>query len=308
MSEFYNGNRLVKKAGIQVNFTPEQILELEKCSEDVIYFINNYCKIITLDDGLELFNTFPYQDRMVESFHENRFTICLLPRQMGKSTICAAYLLHYVLFNPEVYVGILANKAAVSREILSRFQRMYEHLPFWMQIGVKEWAKGHVTFENDSKIIAAATSSSSIRGFAFNIIMLDEFAHVEQQEEFWQSTYPVISSGAKSKVIITSTPNGLDLFYNIYTLAEKGRNQFVPIRVHWSEHPKRDNKWKESEIENIGHDRFQQEFECLGGDTNVTIRIDEKIYQTNLETLFHINTLKEKGDIQGVYNLLDNQS
>jgi hypothetical protein len=256
----YNGNSLVKKAGILHEFAPDQIKELYKCSTDIVYFVSNYCKIITLDKGLQLFNPFEYQIRMLDTFDKNRFIINLLPRQMGKSTVVAAYLLHYAMFNAEKTIGILANKAATSREILSRIQRMYEHLPMWMQLGVKEWNKGSMILANDSRILAAATSSDSIRGLSLNIIYLDEFAHVNQQVEFWESTYPVISSGDESKVIITSTPNGMDLFYKIYSDAEEGNNNFVPIKVHWSEHPKRDEKWKEETLKNIGYEQFRQEF------------------------------------------------
>lgn len=258
----YNGNSLVKKAGIEHEFTPEQVKELYKCSVDVIYFVSNYCKIITLDSGLQLFKPFQYQERMLKTFDEKRFIINLLPRQMGKSTVVAAYLLHYAMFNAEKTIGILANKAATSREILSRIQRMYEHLPMWMQLGVKEWNKGSMILANDSKILAAATSSDSVRGLSLNIIYLDEFAHVNQQIEFFESTYPVISSGENSKVIITSTPNGMELFYKIYKEAEEGVNNFTPVRVHWSEHPRRDEKWKAETLKNIGIEQFKQEFSC----------------------------------------------
>lgn len=301
----YNGNSLVKKAGIQHEFTPEQIKELMKCSEDIVYFVSTYCKIITLDKGLQLFKPFEYQKRMLKTFDENRFIINLLPRQMGKSTIVAAYLLHYAMFNAEKYIGILANKAATSREILSRIQRMYEHLPMWMQLGVKEWNKGSMILANDSKILAAATSSDSIRGLSLNVIYLDEFSHVGQQIEFWESTYPVISSGEESKVIITSTPNGMELFYKIYKEAEEGKNNFVPIKVHWSEHPKRNESWKEETLKNIGIEQFKQEFSCLTGDTIVTVTINDKIYQMNLEILYLINKdIEETGGIN-VHNLLN---
>ena len=273
----YNGNSLVKKAGVQHEFTPEQVQELVKCSNDIVYFVSNYCKIITLDGGLQLFKPFEFQERMLETFDENRFVVNLLPRQMGKSTTCGAYLLHYVMFNESKTVGILANKAATSREILSRVQRMYEHLPMWMQLGVKEWNKGSMILANDSKILAAATSSDSIRGLSLNVIMLDEFAHVNQQMDFWESTYPVISSGEKSKVIITSTPNGLDLFYKIFKEAEEGNNNFVPIKVHWSEHPKRDEKWKEETLKNIGLEQFAQEFDCEFQGSSSTLISGEKL-------------------------------
>jgi hypothetical protein len=258
----YRGNQNLKKSGISIEWTEDRILELKRCTEDPIHFIANYCKIVTLDHGLKLFEPFEYQKRMVDAFQNNRFVVNLLPRQMGKSTIVAAYILWYACFNKNKFIGLLANKAAVSREILSRIQRMYEHLPFWLQPGLKEWNKGTISLENGTTIMAAATSSDSIRGFSLNLLYLDEFAHVEQQSAFWESTYPVISAGEDSKVIITSTPNGLDLFYRIFSDAEKGKNNFKAVSVHWSEHPKRDEKWKEETLKNIGLLQFDQEFGC----------------------------------------------
>jgi len=261
MSTYYNGNINVKKIGVQQNFTPEQLEEFIKCKNDIVYFVKKYCKVITLDHGLQLLDLYDYQEKMIKAYHEKRFVINLLPRQMGKSTAVAAYLMHYVIFNSEKTIGILANKAATAREILSRIKRMYENLPFWMQPGVKTWNKGDIELGNGSIILASSTSSDSIRGFSMNVIFLDEFAHVDHQVEFWESTYPVISSGEESKVIITSTPNGMDLFYKIYNEAEQGTNDFHPIKVHWSEHPKRDEKWKETTLKNIGEEQFRQEFD-----------------------------------------------
>lgn len=262
MSEFYNGNPNILKVNIRQEFTKEQIDELIKCNGDPVYFARNYCKIITLDHGLQLLDLYDYQVRMINEFSSRRFVVNLLPRQMGKTTVVAAFILHYVIFNPEKAVGILANKASVAREILARIKRMYEYLPKWMQPGIKTWNKGDIELGNDSKIIAESTSNDSVRGFSFNFMYLDEFAHVEHQAEFWESTYPVISSGDSSKLIITSTPKGLELFYKIFNEAEKGLNEFHPISVHWSEHPKRDEKWKELTLKNMGELAFSQEYLC----------------------------------------------
>lgn len=280
----YLGNPLIKRAGIEHEFTPEQAKEIYKCASDAVYFVSNYCKIVTLDKGLQLFKPFEYQVKMLETFHNKRFVINLLPRQMGKSTVVAAYLLHYAMFNAEKQIGILANKAATSREILSRVQRMYESLPLWLQLGVKEWNKGSMILDNGSKILAAATSSDSIRGLSLNIIYLDEFAHVDQQTEFWESTYPVISSGEKSKVIITSTPNGMELFYKIYKEAEEGKNNFTPIKVHWSEHPKRNEEWKEETLRNIGIEQFRQEFEVEFMGSSGTLVSGSKLKELSYST------------------------
>lgn len=275
----YNGNSFVKKAGVEHSFTKDQLEEYVRCSEDIVYFVKNYCKIITLDHGLQYFDPFPYQEKMLKVFSQERFVINLLPRQMGKSTVVAAYLLHYAIFTPDKSVGILANKAATSREILSRIQRMYENLPLWLQPGVKEWNKGSMVLGNGSWLMAAATSSDSIRGFSFNVIYLDEFAHVDQQVEFWESTYPVVSSGNTSKVLITSTPNGLDLFYKIYTEAEDGKNNFYPIKVNWWEHPARDDEWKRITLSNIGLEQFKQEYENAFLGSSGTLIDGEKLAQ-----------------------------
>jgi len=264
----YNGNRNLKKSGVSINLTAELIDEYIKCRDDVVYFVENYCKIVSKDDGLIPFKPYSFQKTILDTIHANRFVINMLPRQMGKTTVVAAYLLHYLIFNSHKEIGILANKGATAREILSRIKMMYEHLPLWIQPGVDEWAKSYITCGNGSRIIAESTSSDSVRGFSFNIVYLDEFAHVDGQDEFFESTYPVISSGDTTKIIITSTPNGRELFYKIYTEAKEGVNGFVPIRVHWNEHPKRDENWKNITLGNIGPKRFRQEFECefLGSD------------------------------------------
>lgn len=289
----YNGNRLIKKSGVVHEFTKEQIQEYIKCSKDIAYFVKNYCKIITLDHGMQLFAPYDYQVKMMNAFDENRFTVCLLPRQMGKTTCAAAYLLHYAIFNADKSIGILANKAAVAREILNRLQRMYENLPLWLQPGVKEWNKGSMVLDNESVIMAAATSSDSVRGFSFNCLFLDEFAHVDNQIVFWESTYPVVSSGSESKVIICSTPNGLDLFYKIYSEAEQKINNFVPLKVNWWEHPKRDEEWKETTLKNIGYEQFKQEYENEFMGSSGTL-----IDGSKLKVLTHKNPVIEQSDIK----------
>ena len=201
---------------------------------------------------------------MVQRFHENRFNIAKLPRQTGKSTTVVSYLLHYIIFNDNVNIGILANKASTSRELLSRLQLAYENLPRWMQHGILAWNKGNVELENGSKILAASTSSSAVRGMSFNIIFLDEFAFVPNHiaEQFFSSVYPTISSGKSTKVIIISTPNGMNMFYKLWHDAELGRNEYTTTEVHWSQVPGRDAKWKEQTIANTSQRQFTQEFEC----------------------------------------------
>ena len=260
----YLGNPNLKKANVAVNFTLDQVKEYVRCKEDPIYFARNYIKIVSLDHGLVPFKLYDFQEDLVRSFHEKRFTICKMPRQTGKSTTCVAFLLHYLVFNDNVNVGILANKAATAREILGRLQIAYENLPSWMQHGIVSWNKGSVELENGSKILAASTSASAVRGMSFNIIFLDEFAFVQNNiaEQFFASVYPTITSGKSTKVIIVSTPHGMNHFYRMWHDAERGINEYNPIEVHWSQVPGRDSKWKEQTIKNTSAEQFKVEFEC----------------------------------------------
>jgi len=263
-TDIYLGNPNLKKANIAQNFTPEQVEEFVKCSQDPVYFIKNYIQIISLDKGLIPFELYPFQADMVTKFHENRFNIAKLPRQSGKSTVVTAYLLWYSLFNDNVNIAILANKAATAREMLQRLQLSYENLPKWMQQGVVNWNRGSLELENGSKIMAASTSASAVRGMSFNIIFLDEFAFIPTHiaDEFFSSVYPTISSGKSTKVIIISTPKGMNMFYKLWHDAELGRNEYVTTDVHWSEVPGRDDDWKEQTIRNTSPEQFNQEFEC----------------------------------------------
>jgi hypothetical protein len=260
----YLGNPNLKKGHTKSRFSKQQIQEVLHCLDDPKYFIENYLKIVTIDKGLVPFEMYDFQKNMVDTFHENRFTICKLPRQSGKSTIIVSYLLHYVLFNDNVNVAILANKSSTARDLLGRLQLAYEHLPKWMQQGVLNWNKGSIELENGSRIVAASTSSSAVRGSTFNIIFLDEFAYVPNNiaEEFFSSVYPTISSGQSSKVMIVSTPHGMNMFYKMWMDATNKKNDYVPTEVHWSEVPGRDEAWKEQTIRNTSLEQFQTEFEC----------------------------------------------
>jgi len=265
MSEnHYLGNPLLKKSNVPVNWTKENILEYQKCMEDPIYFIKNYIKIVSLDEGLVPFRLYDFQENIVETIHNDRFTICKMPRQSGKSTTMVSYILHYVLFNPNMNVAILANKAATARDILGRLQLAYVNLPKWLQQGVVSWNKGSVDLENGSRVVASSTSSSAVRGGSFNMIFLDEFAFVPTNvaEDFFSSVYPTISSGKSTKVIIVSTPNGMNLFYKLWVDAENKRNSYNIVDVHWSQVPGRDDKWKNETIANTSEEQFKREFEC----------------------------------------------
>ena len=260
----YLGNPNLKKANTEIEFTEEQISEFIKCREDPVYFAKNYIKIINVDEGLVGFDMWPFQEKLISRFHENRFNICMMPRQTGKSTTSVAYLLHYVVFNDSVNVGILANKAATARELLGRLQLAYENLPKWMQQGVLAWNRGSLELENGSKILAASTSASAVRGMSFNILFLDEFAFVPNHiaDSFFASVYPTITSGKSTKVIMVSTPHGMNHFYRMWHDAERKQNEYVPTSVHWSEVPGRDEKWREQTIANTSEQQFKVEFEC----------------------------------------------
>jgi hypothetical protein len=263
--QYYLGNPLLKKANTKIEFTEEQVLEWIKCSEDPAYFAKNYIKIVTLDRGLSDFDMYPFQEKMIKTFHNSRFTICKLPRQSGKSTIVVSYLLHYAIFNDNTNIAILANKASTARDLLDRLQTGYENLPKWLQQGVISWNKGSMELENKSKITAASTSASSIRGGTYNIIFLDEFAFVPNTvaDNFFSSVYPVITSGKSSKVIVVSTPYGMNHFYRLWDDAQTGKNEYVPIEVHWTDVPGRDDEFKRSTIANTSESQWRQEFECL---------------------------------------------
>ena len=262
--EIYLGNPLLKKANVKIDFTKEQIAEYIKCKEDPVYFTKNYVQIVSLDEGLVPFKMWDFQEELIRKFHRNRFNIAKLPRQTGKSTTVVSYLLPYILFNDNVNIGILANKASTARDLLARLATAYENLPKWIQQGVVVWNKGNIELENGSKILAASTSASAVRGMSFNIIFLDEFAFVPNHiaDSFFASVYPTITSGKSTKVIIISTPQGMNHFYKMWMDAVSGRNGYTYHEVHWSQVPGRDQKWKEETIKNTSQRQFTQEFEC----------------------------------------------
>ena len=288
----YLGNPNLKKANTPIEFTEEQIREFLRCKDDPVYFSRNYVKIVSLDEGLVPFKPYDFQEKLIRRFHENRFNICKMPRQTGKSTTCVSYLLHYLIFNDSVNIGILANKAATARELLGRLATAYENLPKWMQQGIIAWNKGNIELENGSKILAASTSASAVRGMSFNILFLDEFAFVPNHiaDSFFASVYPTITSGKITKVIMVSTPHGMNHFYRYWHDAEKGKNEYIPTDVHWSEVPGRDEKWKRQTIANTSEQQFKIEFECefLGS-------VDTLIAPSKLRTLVYENPQSNAG-------------
>jgi len=259
----YLGNPKLKRAGVQVEYTNDQLIEITRCIKDPVYFIKNYVKIVNVDLGLIPFDMWDFQVEMVRGFHSQRFSIAKMPRQVGKTTTTASYMLWAVLFSDDYKIAILANKGDLARDILGRIKYSYEYLPLWMQQGIMEWNKGNIVLENGSEISAYATNASGVRGGTYNLVFLDEFAFVPQNiaAEFFTSTYPVISSGKTTKVIIVSTPHGLNQFYKMWTDAVEQRSLYVPFEVHWSMVPGRDATWREETIRNTSEEQFRQEFE-----------------------------------------------
>ena len=261
MNDTYLGNSNIKRDGVIHNFSKNEILEYTRCLKDPGYFASHYCKIIHVDRGLVPFELYPYQKQMFDHFTDNRFSIVLACRQSGKSISSVAYLLWYAVFHPEKVIAILANKGATAQEMLGRVTLMLEHLPFFLQPGCKALNKRSIEFSNNSRIVSAATSGSSIRGMSVNLLYLDEFAFVENAAEFYTSTYPVVSSGKDTKVIITSTANGIgNQFEKIWTGAVQEVNEYKSFRVDWWDVPGRDEEWKTQTVANTSQLQFDQEF------------------------------------------------
>jgi hypothetical protein len=304
-TNFYNANPNLKSIGVQISYTPEKLQEFLKCQEDPIYFIKKYIKIISLDHGIVPFILYDYQVNFILALHNNRRTIGMMPRQHGKTTTVAAYLVWYVIFNDAKTVAVLANKAAAAREIMSRIQLMYEHLPKWLQQGVSEWNKGSISLENNSKIFTAATSSSGIRGKSVNFLLIDECAIIPNTvaDEFFTATYPTISAGQTTKIALTSTPLGLNHFWKFWVEAENGINGFVPIRVDYWEHPAHDDAWALQQKQLLGDLKYRQEvlMDFLG--SAATLISADAIQKMALKTPMYSNDgfklyeLPEKGTL-----------
>lgn len=274
IDDTYLGNPLLKGSNIQIEFTKEQLEEYLKCSGDPVYFMENYMKIVTLDQGLTQIKLYDFQRDIVRTVHTNRFSICKIPRQSGKTTVLIGEVVHQVLFNPNYKVAILANKLKTATDIMDRVKLVYENLPKWMQQGVIEWNKTSITLENGSKVVCSSTSSSAVRGSSYNFLLLDEFAFVPDQiaEDFFASVYPTITAGTTTKTVIVSTPNGLNLFHKLWVNAKNGRSAFVPVEAYWYQVPGRDEKFKAETIKNTSERHWASEYECVAHDTTITVR------------------------------------
>lgn len=264
MASFYNSNPNLKAAAVKVPFTQEQVQEYIKCKNDPVYFIQNYCYIVTLDKGLQKFSLYPCQVKKINVIHNNRKVILMEGRQQGKTTTSAAYILWYTLFQPAKTVAILANKSTAAREVLNRYQTMYENLPPWLQQGVTTWNKGDIELENKSKVFTAATTASGIRGKSVNLLYVDEAGIIPNTvaEAFFTSVYPTISAGETTKILLSSTPLGYNHFWKFWNDAEQGRNGFVPLFIPYWEIPGRDEKWADEQRRLLGDLKYNQEVLC----------------------------------------------
>jgi len=284
----YNGNTLLKRANQPIEWTPQLVQEYIKCSKDPVYFTESYMKIVNVDKGLIGFTLYDYQKEMLRSFAANRFNIITTARQAGKSTTTCAFILWYIIFHADKTVALLANKGDTAREILGRIQLAYQHLPVWLQQGIKEWNKGSMELENGSRVIASATSTDAIRGYSINLLFIDEAAFIENWDDFFTSVYPTISSGSESKIILVSTPNGLNHFYSIWINAIEKRNQYQSIRVAWENVPGRNEAWRQDTLAamNFDNEKFNQEYCCefLGSSGTLIAgwKLKEMVHQTPL--------------------------
>jgi hypothetical protein len=285
LAEIYNSNANLKAAGVQVDFTPENIQEYIKCAADPIYFIKNYCYIVSLDHGLVKFDLYPCQVNKINVIHNNRRVILMEGRQQGKTTTSAAYILWYTLFQANKNVAILANKATAAREVLDRYQTMYEALPQWMQQGVTTWNKGDIELENGSKVFTAATGKSGIRGKSVNMLYVDEAAIIPNNvaEEFFTSVYPTISAGETTKILLSSTPLGYNHFWKFWNDAENGRNGFTPLFIPYWEIPGRDDKWAAEQKAMLGELKYNQEVACKFLGSSLTLIAADKIAQMSID-------------------------
>lgn len=290
----YQGNPLLKRAGEKVELTADHIKEYKRCMDDPVYFAERYIKIVHVDKGLIPIVLYDYQKRIIKALQEYRYNIVLSCRQSGKTTTMVCFLLWYVLFHRDKACAVLANKGATARQIVGRIELAFMNLPKWLQQGVNTWNMGSFSLENGSSISSAATSSDSIRGSSFSVIMIDELAFIEHFSEFYKSTYPTISSGKETRMIAVSTFNGQNHFYEMWEDAIAGRSAFHPTRVDWWDVPGRDEAWHQEQLKLMSEEDFAQEYgnEPLGsGLTLINSRGFSIMAETQTEPIqFTLNT------------------
>lgn len=286
---FYNNDKRLRRAEVKIEMTPEQIKEVVKCRNDIEYFLKTYVKIVSLDEGLVDFELWDYQVKLMKLMQEKTRLINLSPRQSGKSISTCGFFLHYIIFNKWKNIAILANKEKVARKILAKVKLMYRNLPMWLQRGVEEWNKNSIKLDNGCFVEASATSASGIRGDSISILYIDETAFVDKNlwDEFYASVYPTVASSKKSKIILSSTPRGMNHFYKMWTDAKNKRNDFYPFEVNWKEVPYMDEEYKKKIIAEFDEEKWLQEWECVWGKSKITIldTITNKIVELSMEEL-----------------------
>ena len=252
---FYEGNPNLRKGNIVFNYTPDELREIKKCAKDIVYFANTYCTVMT-DHGLQTINLRPYQEEMLRQFQAERFNVCLASRQVGKTICSSIFIAWYSVFNFDKNSLILSNKGATTREIIDKGKTILEHLPFFIKPGTLKWDVFNSKFDNGCRIIGQTTTKKAAIGFTIHLLFMDEFAHIPANfvDTFYENVYPTVSASTNSKVIITSTPNGFNKFYDIYTAADKGLSEYTPFRVDWWDVPGRDDAWMRQEVANLGSD------------------------------------------------------
>jgi len=293
----YNGNPLVKRDGVEQTFSQEELTEYIRCMNDPAYFARKYVKVINLDQGLVPFDLYPYQEKMFSHFNENRFSIVLACRQSGKSISSVVYILWYAIFKPEQTIAVLANKGSTAMEMIGRITLALENLPFFLQPGCKSLNKKSIEFSNNSRIVSSATSGSSIRGMSVNLLFLDEFAFVDNDARFYTSTYPVVTSGKSTRVIITSTANGIgNVFHKIWEGAVQNTNDYKPFRVDWWDVPGRDEDWKAQTVANTSELQFDQEFgNNFHGTGNTLINANSLLRLKSKQPIYAMNNVNVYG-------------
>lgn len=250
---FYDGNPNLKKGNIVFNYTDKEIGEIKRCAKDILYFADNYCTVMT-DEGLQTITLRPYQREYLKQLQKERFNICLASRQVGKTICSSIFIAWYALFNFDKNSLILSNKGATTREIIDKGKTILEFLPFFLKPGILKWDVFNSKFDNGCRIIGQTTTKKAAIGFTIHLLFMDEFAHIPQNfvDSFYENVYPTISASKNSKVIITSTPNGFNKFYDIYSAADKGVNEYTPFRIDWWDVPGRDEAWMQQEVANLG--------------------------------------------------------
>lgn len=299
-SPYYRGNKNLHKVGVPIEYTLEQAQEFKRCSEDIVYFAQKYFTIVHIDHGKIIIPLTPYQEDLLRSIQDNRFSIILQSRQSYKTTTLTIAILHYILFNKDKEVALLGNKEKQSKGVLERIKLAYELLPMWLKHGVKYWNKKNIELANGSSIQAAATSSASIRGDSIAFLLIDEAAFIDGWEEFYTSTYPTIASGKESRIVLVSTANGMNHFYKMFEDAKRAQrtkdytiSEFVPFEVKWQDVPGRDEAWKQQTIANTSEEAFLQEHDNIFlGSSNTLVSLSALHSMAYKDPIYENNGLK----------------